>query len=227
MSQLTGYGNSERGETGPPELANKFPTGAYAQISAYAAAYFEEVARAWHSIDLAQLERAAAILTRAYTTGSQVFSCGNGGSAAIANHFLCDHLKAVRTGTGLSPKVTSLSTNIELMSAISNDLGYEEVFRYQLEAQSRPGDVLVAISSSGRSDNIVRTVAWAKRNGRHTISLTGFDGGKTRTTADVAIHVDCANYGVIEDVHQAVMHTLAQYVRQAHLSPGTVAITTF
>ena len=205
----------------------KFPAQPYPQASSYAAAYWDELARAARSIDLSQLDRAAAILTEAYATGARVFACGNGGSAAISNHFQCDHLKAVGTGTALSPKVTSLSCNVELMTAISNDLGYEEIYRYQFEAQSQPGDVLVAVSSSGRSPNIVRVVGWAKEHGRRTIVLTGFDGGMARSTAEVPIHVDCANYGVIEDVHQTVMHTLAQYVRQAHMSPSTVAMTVF
>ena len=104
-----------------------------------------------------------------------VFSCGNGGSAAIANHLQCDHLKGVRTGTDLTPRVVSLSSNIELITAISNDIGYEDVFTYQLQSQSQPGDVLIAISSSGRSPNIARALdvgqqAWPtddRANGVH------------------------------------------------------------
>ena len=87
-----------------------------------------------------------------------MFSCGNGGSAAIANRAQCDHVKGVRTTTDLTPRVLSLSTNVELLTAIANDMGYEKVFVYQLESQSRPGDVLIAVSSSGRSPNIVRAL---------------------------------------------------------------------
>jgi phosphoheptose isomerase len=210
-----------------PTLVTKFPAEPYALASSYIAGYFEELARAAATIDPLQFDRAAAMLVEAYSRGARVFSCGNGGSASIANHFQCDHLKGVGSGTGLSPKVESLSCNVELMTAISNDIGYEEVFRYQLEAQSRPGDVLVAISSSGRSPNIVNAITWARDNDRRTIAITGFDGGKARSTAEVAVHVDCTNYGIIEDLHQSVMHALAQFVRQAHLTPGTLAITTF
>jgi D-sedoheptulose 7-phosphate isomerase/D-glycero-D-manno-heptose 1,7-bisphosphate phosphatase len=121
----------------------------------------------------------------------------------------------------------SLSANVELLTAIANDIGYEDVFRYQLEAQSKPGDVLMAISSSGRSPNIVRAVSWARENGRRTIALTGFDGGGAKASAEVAIHVDCRNYGIIEDIHQGVMHALAQYVRQSRMTPGTIAATIF
>jgi phosphoheptose isomerase len=156
-----------------------------------------------------------------------VFSCGNGGSASIANHLQCDHLKGVRTETDLTPKVLSLNSNVELLTAVANDIGYEEVFAYQLQSQSRPGDVLVAISSSGRSDNIVRALRWANEHGLRTIALTGFSGGEARKVADVAVHVDCTNYGVIEDLHQAVMHGLAQYVRQSRMSAEAIHLTTF
>ena len=121
------------------------------------------------------LERAAAILVEAYLRGARVFSCGNGGSASIANHMQCDHVKGIRTATDLSPHVLSLSANVELLTAIANDTGYENIFVYQLQSQSEPGDVLLAVSSSGRSPNIVRALTWARDQGLRTIAVTGFD----------------------------------------------------
>ena len=156
-----------------------------------------------------------------------MFSCGNGGSASIANHMQCDHVKGVRTTTDLTPRVVSLSANIELLTAIANDLGYEDVFAYQLQSQSAPGDVLIAVSSSGRSPNIVRALTWAREHGLRTIALTGFDGGDARAVADVAIHVDCANYGIIEDLHQTIMHALAQYIRQSRMTADAISSTVF
>ena len=156
-----------------------------------------------------------------------MFACGNGGSASIANHLQCDHVKGVRIGTDLLARVQSLSTNVELFSAIANDLGYDAVFEYQLQSQARTGDVLIAISSSGRSPNIVRALEWANANGLSTIALTGFDGGPARALASVAIHVDTRNYGIIEDAHQACMHLLAQYVRQSRMSEAEVAAHVF
>lgn len=210
-----------------PQAAKKFPAAKYKQVSAYATGYFSELARAAASVDPVELERAANVLLQAYLEGATVFSCGNGGSAAIANHLQCDHAKGVRTGTDLTPKVISLSSNIELMTAIANDIGYEEVFRYQLESQAKRGDVLLAISSSGRSPNITGAIDWARQHGVHTIAVTGFEGGDARRTADIALHVGCSNYGVIEDLHQGLMHALAQFLRQSRMTPGTVAITTF
>lgn len=144
--------------------------------------------------------------------------CGNGGSASIANHMMCDHIKGIRASTDLSPRVLSLSTNVELLTAVANDLGYDDIFAYQLQAQSDPGDVLIAISSAGRSANIVRALRWARNNGLRAISITGFDGGVARVEAEISIHVDCANYGIVEDLHQAAMHALAQYIRQSQMT---------
>ena len=87
--------------------------------------------------------------------------------------------------------------------------------------------MLVAISSSGRSPNIVRALAWARDHDLRTIALTGFDGGDAKALAEVSIHVDCANYGVVEDMHQAVMHALAQYIRQSRMTVDVISSTTF
>ena len=205
----------------------KFPAVPYALASTYSSDYFGELQRAAASVDMAQMDRAAEVLLGAYLRGGTVFSCGNGGSASIANHLQCDHLKGVRTGTDLLPKVVSLSNNVEVMTAIANDLSYDDVFSFQLESQSRPGDVLVAISSSGRSHNIVNAIEWAGMHGLTTVALTGFDGGRARELAEVALHVDCHNYGVVEDMHQSLMHALAQYVRQSRMAPETLESTTF
>jgi phosphoheptose isomerase len=210
-----------------PVAPTKFPAAGYKLASSYSSAYFEQLARAASSIDLAQLDRAAAILVEAYTTGATVMACGNGGSAAIANHLQCDHQKGVRTETDLSPRVISLSTNVELLTAIANDIGYEDVFVYQLQSHASAGDVVIAISSSGRSANVVRALEWARNHELRTIALTGFEGGDARRIAEVAIHIDCTNYGIIEDLHQVVMHTLAQYVRQSRMSADMIALRTF
>lgn len=205
----------------------KFPAAPYPSAASYLAGYAEETARAWRTIEPAALDRAAAILLEAYVRGAAVFSCGNGGSASIANHMQCDHTKNIGNATDLLPRVVSLSTNVEVLTAIANDTGYENVFVHQLQSQSRPGDVLIAVSSSGRSPNIVHALNWARDHGLRTIALTGFDGGGARTLAEVAIHADGTNYGVIEDLHQAIMHALAQYIRHSRMSPASISSTVF
>ena len=205
----------------------KFPAVRYANAPSFFDTYAEETVKAWKTIDPAALDRAAAILLDVYTRDAGVFSCGNGGSASIANHLQCDHVKGVRTATDLAPRVVSLSANVELLSAIANDLGYENVFVYQLQSQSRPGDALIAVSSSGRSPNIVHALTWAREHGLRTIALTGFGGGAARTVAEVAIHVDCTNYGIVEDLHQAIMHGLAQYIRQSRMTSEAISANVF
>ncbi len=210
-----------------PSRAAQFPAVPYPTAGSYTAGYLNELARAAGTIDPASLDRASEILLDAYTHGRFVFSCGNGGSASVANHLQCDHVKGVRNGTDLQSRVVSLSSNIELLTAIANDVGYHDAFAYQLRAQSRPGDVLIVISSSGCSPNINHALQWATDNGVRSIALTGFDGGPARSISEVSIHVDSGNYGVVEDLHQSIMHAMAQYIRQSRMSPAAVASSTF
>jgi phosphoheptose isomerase len=205
----------------------KFPVGPHGSAASYFEAYADEMSRAAKTIEAEAFDKAAAILLEAYMRGGRMFSCGNGGSASIANHMQCDHVKGVRTTTDLTPRALSLSTNVELLTAIANDTGYENVFVYQLQSQSVPGDVLVAVSSSGRSANIVRALTWARDHGLRTIAITGFDGGAARSVAEVSIHVECTNYGVVEDLHQAIMHALAQYIRHSRMDADTIPTTVF
>jgi D-sedoheptulose 7-phosphate isomerase len=191
-----------------------FPDQTYPSASAYTAGYRDEIVRAWASVDIAALDRAAALLDRAIRDGRIIYACGNGGSAAIANHLHCDVLKGGQTDTALQPKVVSLAANIELITAVANDFAYEEVFVYQLRTMAAAGDVLVTISASGDSENIVRSVEWARTNGVKSIAMTGFAGGRSAALADVNLHVEAQNYGIVEDVHQGLMHCLAQSLRQ-------------
>jgi D-sedoheptulose 7-phosphate isomerase len=199
-----------------------FPDSKFADAGSYADAYFARVSEAAASVDRVRLHEAATILTKVHGGGGMVYSCGNGGSAAIANHLVCDHCKLVRTDTGLTPRIYSLSSTTEILTAVANDLSYDEVFAYQLGALAKPGDALITISSSGDSENIVRAGRWAVDNGLPLISMTGFSGGRSAQMADVNLHVAARNYGVVEDVHQALMHILAQYIRQAHMDENLI-----
>jgi D-sedoheptulose 7-phosphate isomerase len=199
-----------------------FPDQKYSDANGYVDAYFFQVSEAAASVSRTKVEEAAAILTKAFSNGSMVYSCGNGGSAAIANHLVCDHCKLVRTDTDLTPRIVSLSTTVEMITAIGNDISYDEIFSYQLDALAVPDDVLITISSSGDSENIVRAAQLAKKKGMPVISMTGFSGGRSAEIADVNLHVTADNYGVIEDVHQSLMHILAQYVRHLHMDAATI-----
>lgn len=200
-----------------------FPERKYSSIRSYFDDYFEQVAKAFASVDRARVEEAAQRLKSAYLDGQMVYVAGNGGSAMIADHLVCDHLKCIQTGTDLCPRVVGLSSNVALMTAIANDIAYDEVFAYPLRTLAKSGDVLVTISCSGDSENVVRALAWARDNAVHSVALTGFAGGRCGELAETHVHVDADNYGVIEDVHQSIMHVLAQYLRQAGMTTEDIA----
>jgi phosphoheptose isomerase len=196
----------------------RFPSEKFSSVGSYFNAYVDELARASASVSRDNLIAAEALLTAALKQDAQVFACGNGGSAAISNHLVCDHAKGVQADTSLRPRIRSLSENVELITAIGNDISYDKVFAFQLSTFARPGDVLITISSSGNSENIVRAIRWALDNQMATIAMTGFDGGRSARLSQVNLHVVSENYGVIEDLHQSLMHTLAQYIRQSYMS---------
>ena len=195
-----------------------FPDRLIPDAGTYADEYFQRCAAAAETVDRRKIAAAGTLIAGTIDNGGRIYSCGNGGSAAIANHLVCDCLKGIRTGTDIKPKVHSFSTTVELLTAIVNDIGSEEMFSFQLESMGEKGDLLIAISSSGSSPNIVRAIETAKRMDIRTIAMTGFNGGQSRLDADVSLHVDCENYGIIEDVHQSLMHILAQFARHGHLT---------
>jgi D-sedoheptulose 7-phosphate isomerase len=205
-----------------------FPDQVPGSAEEFCGAYFEQLSKAAATVDRGRVAQAAARLQAAYRSDAQVFVCGNGGSAAIANQMVCDHLKSIRTGSTLKPRVISLVTTMELLTATANDQDYASVFELPLASLGRKDDVLVTISASGNSPNIVRAMEWARANGLATIGLTGFDGGKSATLSDIHVHVDADNYGIVEDVHQSVTHILTQYIRAVNFQdPGAVKDTLF
>jgi D-sedoheptulose 7-phosphate isomerase len=191
------------------------------RIDAYWSVYADQLAAAAKGVDPATLQAAADLITETIKRDGWVYACGNGGSAAIANHLHCDFTKGVATNTPYRPRIISLSAIIETITAIGNDISYADIFAYQLKQAGRAGDLLVTVSSSGDSENIVRAIDTAKAQGMRTLALTGFEGGRSRTMADVSIHVPAGNYGVVEDLHQSIMHVLAQFIRQAAMSKET------
>ncbi len=194
-----------------------FPDRLFVGCGSFASAYFAELTKAAATVHEDAITSAGELISDTLQRGGRIFSCGNGGSAAIANHLVCDCLKGIRSGTELRPKIHSLSTTVELITAIVNDIGSDEMFSFQLESLGEPGDLLISISSSGSSPNIVRCLEVAKQMGLGTIAMSGFTGGRSRELADVSLHVECENYGIIEDIHQSLMHILAQFTRHSRL----------
>ena len=199
-----------------------FPDTKFSDAGAYVDAYFDQYAKAARSVERGALGLATEILRKAYEGGATLFVCGNGGSASISNHLACDHGKLLATDTDLLPHVQSLTANVEVITAIANDISYDEVFVHQLKLQAGKGDVVMTVSSSGDSENVVRAASWARDNGLEVISLTGFEGGRTAKLASVNLHVTADNYGIIEDVHQSLMHLMGQYLRQARMDEALI-----
>lgn len=208
-------------------MTEKFPSQPYDTPEDYFRAYSANIAQAWRTIDEAAIAHGAKLLSACLAQDGIIYACGNGGSAAIANHLLCDYQKGIQTDTAIKPRVVSLSSHLELITAIANDISYDDVFVYQLKTMARTGDMLITISSSGDSENIVRAAQWAKQNNIPTISLVGFSGGRSAALADAKIHVMAENYGIVEDVHQSVMHLFAQYLRQSHMTPEDIKKSKF
>lgn len=199
-----------------------FPSSQFDTCGSFAQAYFETLYRASRTIDVSKLEELADALGTVIESGGFIFICGNGGSAAIANHSLCDFLKCVRTDTGLKPRLMSLSAHTELNSALANDISYDEAFAYQIESMARQNDFLLTISSSGDSQNVVRAIETAKQVGMKTASFTGFGGGRSREMADINVHVDAHNYGVVEDIHMGFIHIVTQFLRMKNMDNALI-----
>lgn len=162
------------------------------------------------------LDAACQAIEKAIQDDRNIFVCGNGGSAAIAEHFTCDHSKGVNTNTNFKPKYMCLNSNVSLLTAYANDYGYQYCFSKQLELFGREDDLLITISSSGKSANIFLALSTARDMKMKTISLTGFDGGPSKVLSDINIHVKENNYGIVEDGHQIIMHNIAQFIRTKH-----------
>ena len=183
-------------------------------VRQFAQWYRDREIEQWQAFDLDAIEKIARAIELAEKNGKQVFVMGNGGSAATASHIATDWSKtAERKGKQLI-RCMSLNDNLPFMTAIANDLGYDEVFVRQLENLLDRDDVVVIISGSGNSPNVIKAAKFAKKKGAVTIGMTGFTGGKLRKLVDVCLHVNSDQYGVIEDLHMAAGSILAFYLKQ-------------
>jgi D-sedoheptulose 7-phosphate isomerase len=181
-------------------------------IEAHVKGYADALSRALLSIDWTQLNLAIEEIESVRVRRARLWVAGNGGSAAIADHLLCDWVKGTFTPSQLPIHVHSLVSNTALLTACANDFGYDASFSRQIEMQAQPGDVLICISSSGNSANILAALRTARSIGLKTIALTGFGGGEAVRLADISLHIAAHNYGVVEDSHQILMHNIAQYI---------------
>jgi D-sedoheptulose 7-phosphate isomerase len=159
-----------------------------------------------------KLEEISAMVLDAYKTGKQVFVIGNGGSAATASHLCCDLQKSVSLDGGKQFKVMSLTDNVPVMTAWANDFEYEDIFARQLSTWVQPGDLVIAISGSGNSKNVIKAVEVGNESGAVTIGFSGFDGGKLAKTALHNVIVPSNDMQHIEDLHMVFSHLIFRYV---------------
>ncbi len=178
--------------------------GATLGISDYLTRVCEEIGR----LDRGQIEKLSELVEAAYDEDRFVFICGNGGSGANASH-LCEDLAkcTLRDFEGQKRlKVLSLTDNTAGIMAWANDEGYDRIFVEQLKNLASPGDLLLAISGSGNSPNILKAVSWANDHGLTTVGITGFSGGKLQALGHYNLHVPIDDMGVVESLHQVVFH---------------------
>lgn len=181
----------------------------------FMAEYHDRLVTALRRVDAKRMEAVLAVLLRVSQGGGTVYVAGNGGSASLSDHSACDLSKGTHVDGHPALRTVSLASNAALITAIANDVAYDQIFRRQLEYYLRDGDAVLLVSASGSSPNVVEACRYARKRGVPTLAFVGFDGGELLRIADYAIHVEVDNYGIAEDVHQGLMHILSQYV--AHI----------
>lgn len=184
----------------------------WSSVATYKRDYAAALSRAIGGISDEAVTRVCRKVSEAAVSGKQILVVGNGGSAAIAEHLCCDWTKGTSAADHPVISSRSLTANSAVYSAIANDYGFERVFDTQIEFFGKAGDVLIAISSSGNSPNVINAVTRAKELGLYVAGFSGFAGGKLAEIADDSIYVNARNYGIVEDAHQAIMHIIAQYI---------------
>ena len=177
----------------------------------HAEIYLQDLQQALAALDLEQVKKVRQVLAEARADGKQIFLCGNGGSASTASHLVNDLGKGASQAGDEPFKVMALTDNISWITALANDMSYEDVFVEQLRNFAGAGDVLIAISGSGNSPNVLKAVALAKERGLTTVGWTGFDGGHLALLVDLPIVVNSHHMGRIEDVHVVLMHLVCYY----------------
>lgn len=179
-------------------------------LTEYTKEYAKRLYDALLNIDQQTLETAYALLKKTIESDGQVFVGGNGGSCSISDHLCCDWGKGTHVRHLPGVRVQSLVANNAMYTALVNDIGPDKALSYQIEMFARPGDLVMLISSSGNSPNIVEAASVSRQKGLKVIGFAGFSGGKLKELADVCVHVAVDNYGIAEDAHQALMHAMSQ-----------------
>jgi D-sedoheptulose 7-phosphate isomerase len=176
--------------------------------------YLDRLLKTLDGMPVDDIARLSEMLYRAYSDEKQVFILGNGGSASTASHMAADLGKNTIGPNMRRFRIMSLNDNIPLLTALSNDLGYENMFAEQLQNLIQPGDVLIVISGSGNSPNVLKAMEYAQGRSAQVAALLGFGGGRAAELSDLNVVIDSDDYGVVEDAHLIVNHILVEHFRQ-------------
>ncbi len=174
--------------------------------------YYQKFVDVINNFDKSSLPLVLDIFTGVANAGGTIWVAGNGGSAAISDHAVCDTTKLTYVDGKPPVKSISLASNGPMLTALANDFAYEDVFSKQLEYYLEPEDAVLLVSSSGNSPNVVKACEYANSKGVPTIAFTGFAGGKLKELAQVSVWIPVENYGMTEDIHQSLMHLITQYI---------------
>lgn len=179
----------------------------------YMTKYLSTLQKVLEEISPEQLSQIADVLKKAYHQDKTVFICGNGGSASTASHWACDLGKGIIAEGKPRFRVLSIGDNQALLTAYANDCGYDSVFAEPIRSWAKPEDVVILITASGNSPNILAAAEAARELGCITIGLIGFGGGKLASMVDYQITVSCNEYGPVEDLHLILDHIISGYLR--------------
>jgi D-sedoheptulose 7-phosphate isomerase len=182
--------------------------------SKFACWYRDETLDQWRGLDLDAVTKLAECVAECQDQGRQVFVLGNGGSAATASHWATDLSKTAEVKGKAPIRAISLTDNVSFITAIGNDLSFDDIFSRQLENLLEPGDLVILISGSGNSKNLIKAAEFARSKGAKTAALLGFDGGRLKDMVALSLIVNSDQYGVIEDLHMGIGHILTFYIKQ-------------
>lgn len=179
----------------------------------FATDYYKRFAEAVLSFDKGPLDEVLAVFDRVIAAGGTLWIAGNGGSASMADHIVCDTAKGTYVEGQPPFRTISLMANDAILTALGNDVSYEDGISEQLKYYLRPGDAFLVVSSSGNSPNVVKAVEYANAQGAETVAFVGFKGGKLKEVAKTSVHIAVDNYGIVEDLHMSLIHVLTQYMK--------------
>lgn len=181
--------------------------------------YIENSCETLRCLDIKKLEKISQIILKKIKSNNSIFVCGNGGSASVSNHFLCDYNKGIKQTSKkkLLPKIISLSNSVEVITAIGNDIDFDDIFIHQIENLYKKNDLLILFSCSGKSKNIVKLIRYAKKKKIMMIKFFGFTKKSYISKNEITFSINNNNYGITEDMFQSIMHMISQHIRSSFI----------